>query len=96
VHAGPLNLANLLSFANRTSRFVGNLRNQWSGVRLPENAAGTYNSVGSTESVYLTCLDNAAKRDLPCSLSFPNRISLSRSTNAKVSDKYPLAIAEGV
>jgi hypothetical protein len=50
-----------------------------------------YNSVGSTESGYLTSLDSTPKRDLFCSLSLPNRISLSSSTNAKRADKYPLA-----
>ena len=54
-----------------------------------------YNSVGSTESVYLTCLDSATKRDLFCSLNWPNRISLSRSTNAKMSDKCLLVVEEG-
>ena len=44
----------------------------------------------------MTSLDNAAKRVLFCSLSLPNRISFSRSTNAEMSDKYTLAIAVGV
>ena len=68
-----------------------------SQVGVPaRGAVGTYNSVGSTESVYLTSLDNTVKRDLFCSLSLPNRISLSSSTNAKMSGKDPLTAAVGV
>ena len=63
-------------------------------MRLPDNTTETYNSVGSTESVYLTCLESATKRDLLRSLSFPNRISFSNSTKAKISGKYPLAVKE--
>ena len=66
------------------------------GRASPENVAGTYNSVGSTKSGYSTCLDSAAKRDLLCSLSLPNRISLSRSTNAKITGEYPLVVREVV
>jgi len=43
----------------------------------------------------LTCLESAVKRDLLRSLSLPNRISLSSSTNARISTKHPLAM-EGV
>lgn len=57
-----------------------------------EKSHRTHNSVGSTESGYLTCLDSTVKRDLFCSLNLPNRISLSSSTNAKKAGKYPLAV----
>jgi len=57
---------------------------------------GTCSSVGSTESVYLTSLDKTPNRDLFCSLSLPNRISLSSPTNAKTSGERPLAITVGV
>jgi hypothetical protein len=54
----------------------------------------TYNSVGSTESGYLTCLDSTVKRDLLCSLSFPNRTSPSSSTNAESTDEYPSGVGK--
>lgn len=44
----------------------------------------------------MTCLDNSVKRDLFRSLSLPNRISLSRSTNAKVAGKRLLTVVTAV
>jgi len=74
---------------------VGNLKNLNPVMRPPDNATGTYKSVGSTESVYLTCLESANKRDLLRSLSLPNRTSLSNSTNATVSGEYSL-VTKGI
>lgn len=42
----------------------------------------------------MTCLESTFKRDLFCSLSLPNRISLSSSTNAKVAGKRSLAVGK--
>ena len=74
---------------------MGNLRNRNLAKHLPKDATGTYSSVGSTGSGYSGCLDSAIKRDLLRSLSLPNRMSLSSSTNARIL-RQDMSATEGI